>query len=267
MDKLNDMPDLTVSLLQAAPFWEDIPRNLDLFGEKIRALKKEQIVVLPEMFNTGFSMNAKELAEKMDGPTVQWMKILARQQAVILTGSLIIEEKGHYFNRQLWVLPNGAIAYYDKRHLFSYAGEDQYYTAGKKRLVAQVKGWKIGLFICYDLRFPAWMRQGKEPGARYDLLIIGANWPDTRIAAWDTLLKARAIENQCFVAGVNRIGRDGYGLDYNGHSAFYDPLGNEIQGAGNRETCLQQVLKKEIITSVREKFPFLDDADGFTLQT
>lgn len=257
------MPELTVSLLQTAPFWEDIPRNLTLFEKKIEKLKKGQIVALPEMFNTGFSMAAEQLAESMDGLTVQWMKQISQKHNIILTGSLIIEEGGHYFNRQLWVLPNGGIAYYDKRHLFSYAEENQHFTAGRKRLVAQVKGWKIGLFICYDLRFPAWLRQPIKAENHYDLLIIGANWPATRIQAWDTLLKARAIENQCFVAGINRIGKDGYGLKYNGHSAFYDPLGNEIQKAENQDTCLQQVLKKETITSVREKFPFLKDADAF----
>lgn len=257
------MSDLSISLIQTAPYWEDVSKNLALFEQKIKELDSGQIVVLPEMFNTGFSMNAASLAEQMDGLTVSWMKNTARRQNIILTGSLIIQENGHYYNRLLWVLPNGDIAHYDKRHLFAFAGEDKVFTAGTSRLIAQVKGWKTGLFICYDLRFPVWLRQLKKATAQYDLLVIPANWPASRINQWDTLLQARAIENQCYVAGLNRTGTDGNKLHYNGHSAIFDPAGNSINSAGNKDGILTQVLKKEKLLQIRRQFPFLEDADEF----
>lgn len=257
------MSDLSISLIQTAPHWENSAANLELFEQKIKSLDKGQIVVLPEMFNTGFSMNAESLAEGMDDTTVNWMKKMAREQNIILTGSIIIKEKNYYYNRLLWVLPNGDIAHYDKRHLFSYAGEGERFTAGTSRLIAGVMGWKIGLFICYDLRFPVWMRQLKEAEARYDLLIVPANWPASRITQWDTLLQARAIENQCFVAGLNRIGKDGNHLEYNGHSALYDPVGEVIQSAGNTDQIITCTLEKAQVTNIRQQFPFLDDADDF----
>ncbi len=257
------MSDLSISLIQTAPHWEDRAANLELFEQKIKTLDQAQVVVLPEMFNTGFSMNAPALAESMHGPTIHWMKKTARQQNIILTGSVIIKEEDRYYNRLLWVLPNGALAHYDKRHLFTYAGEDKVFTPGSTRLIASTMGWKIGLFICYDLRFPVWMRQLKAVEARYDLLIVGANWPASRIAQWDALLKARSIENQCFIAGVNRIGTDGNELVYNGHSAVYDPVGNQLHLAENTEKIITCTLRRSLITDVRRQFPFLADADDF----
>lgn len=261
------MSDLSISLIQTAPHWEESAANLALFEQKIKALDQEQVVVLPEMFNTGFSMNAAALAEPMNGPTVNWMKKTARQQNIILTGSVIIKEKQCYYNRLLWVLPNGSLAHYDKRHLFSYAGEDKVFTPGNARLISSTMGWKIGLFICYDLRFPVWLRQLNAAAARYDLLIVGANWPASRITQWDTLLKARAIENQCFVAGVNRVGTDGNKLVYNGHSAIYDPLGNQLRIAENTAEVITCTLSKAQITDVRHQFPFLEDADDFVCKS
>lgn len=260
------MADLQISLIQTNPFWEDIPGNLELFEHKLEGIESGQVVILPEMFTTGFSMHAKELAESMDGTGVKWMKRMAAEKKIILTGSLIIKEKGNYYNRLLWVLPNGRIAQYDKRHLFSYAEEHLHYTPGTNKLTASVKGWKIGLFICYDLRFPVWLRQPEERSSRFDLMIVMANWPSSRIAQWDTLLKARAIENQCYVAGVNRTGVDGYEIAYNGHSAIYDPFGRRVIKSEEKDVILQQILEKQKIEEVRKEYPFLEDADDFDLK-
>lgn len=257
---------LTVSLIQSSLHWENPEANLKMFDQKIdRVANESELVVLPEMFSTGFSMNAEKLAEKMDGPTVGWMKQKASKKNIVLTGSVIIEEDGHYYNRLLWILPNKEIAYYDKRHLFSYADEQKFYTPGKKRLVAQINGWKIGLFICYDLRFPVWLRQPAEPEKRFDLLICIANWPASRALAWNTLLQARAIENQCFVAGVNRTGRDGNRISYDGDSCFIDPEGVIIKKKHQEEALIIRTLQKNKIRETRNRYPFLGDADKFII--
>ena len=200
------MSTLTITGIQTILHWEDPAANLKMLEEKINNIStKTEIVILPEMFSTGFSMKPDELAETMDGETVKWMKRIAAAKKIILTGSVIIEEGGKFFNRLIWALPNGQCGVYDKRHLFAYAGEDEKYTPGTKRLIASVKGWKINLLVCYDLRFPVWARQqAQEEGPEYELLIYVANWPERRIHAWKTLLQARAIENQCYVVGVNR---------------------------------------------------------------
>jgi predicted amidohydrolase len=238
------------------------------------------------MFSTGFSMHPEILAEKMDGQTIQWMKTMAADKKIILTGSLIIEEDEKYFNRLIWMLPNGEYGYYDKRHLFAYANEHMHYTAGSKRLIAQVKGWKINLLVCYDLRFPVWARQsplhnpspnpvrtgtgglapeGEEQGQEYDVAVFVANWPEKRIRAWKTLLQARAIENQCFVIGVNRIGNDGNGIHYSGNSMIVDPLGEILYQKEIEEDIFTYTLQKEKLIEVRDKFPFWRDADEFNL--
>jgi predicted amidohydrolase len=231
------MSTLSVTIIQTDLHWEDKAANLKMLEEKINGIKaKTEIVVLPEMFSTGFSMKPELLAETMEGTTVEWMKRIAAERKIILTGSVIIEEKGNYFNRLIWMLPNGQCGVYDKRHRFAYAGEDDHYTAGTKRLIASVKGWKVNLLVCYDLRFPVWarqsppLRQERELGgeAEYDLLIYVANWPDRRIHAWKTLLQARAIENQCYVVGVNRVGKDGNDIQYSGESMVVDPLGEML---------------------------------------
>ena len=238
-----------------------------MLQQKIESIKeKTEIVILPEMFSTGFSMNAKILAEKMDGETVSWMKKIASEKKIILTGSVIIEEDGKYFNRLIWMLPNGHFGVYDKRHLFAFGDEHNHYSPGNKKLVASVKGWKINLQICYDLRFPVWSRQ--NPGElqnKYDVLINVANWPEKRSIAWKTLLRARAIENQCFVAGVNRVGEDGNKISYDGHSSIIDPLGEIIYEKNKDEDIFTFTLQKEKVIETRHKFPFWKDADFFTL--
>ncbi|MEO7802014.1 MAG: nitrilase-related carbon-nitrogen hydrolase, partial [Ginsengibacter sp.] len=204
---------LTVTLIQTSLFWEDKQANLDMLAEKINGIpEKTEIVVLPEMFSTGFSMKAEALGEEMNGETISWMSRMSTQKKIILTGSVIIKQDYKFYNRLIWMLPNGEYGYYNKRHLFAYARENQFYTAGNKRLITQVKGWKLNTQVCYDLRFPVWARQSfkkaenDSPAFEYDILMYVANWPAVRAMAWKTLLKARAIENQCFVIGLNIVG-------------------------------------------------------------
>lgn len=261
------MSSLIISTIQSNLYWEDKAANLKMLGEKIRGIKeKTEIVVLPEMFSTGFSMEPKRLAETMEGETVQWMKRIAAEKKIILTGSIIIEEGGKYFNRLIWMLPNGQYGMYDKRHLFGYAGEDDHYTAGTKRLIASAKGWKINLLVCYDLRFPVWARQQSQPeGPEYDAIVYVANWPEKRIAAWKTLLRARAIENQCYVIGVNRVGDDGNGIHYSGESMVINPMGEILYTKYDAEDIFTIPLEKEKLQMVRGTLPFLKDADNFML--
>ncbi|MFI5124647.1 MAG: nitrilase family protein [Chitinophagales bacterium] len=275
------MRDLVVSLVQTGLFWEDKPSNLQLLGEKISGIReKTELVILPEMFSTGFSMNPAMLAEAMDGPTMQWMRRMAAEKKCILTGSIIAREtrgsETHFYNRLIWMLPDGHYGYYDKRHLFAYGREHQHYTAGKSRLIASAKGWKINLQVCYDLRFPVWLRQsnpaqpisaGKKNEPEYDILIFVANWPSARSHAWKTLLQARAIENQCFVIGVNRTGTDGNGLTYTGDSLVAGPLGEILNPLSGNEEIITMTLHKEMLGSVRSQFPFLEDANHFLIQS
>lgn len=261
------MSSLTLTIIQTQLFWEDKKANLEMLHQKIESIKeKTEIILLPEMFTTGFTMNAEMLAEKMDGETVQWMKKIAAEKKIILTGSIIIEERGKYFNRLIWMLPNGEFGIYDKRHLFAFADEHNHYSAGNKKLIASVKGWKINLQICYDLRFPVWARQpAGEPENKYDLLINVANWPEKRSVAWKTLLQARAIENQCFVAAVNRVGEDANKITYAGDSSIIDPLGEVIYQKTKDEDIFTFILHKEKITETRSKYPFWNDADFFII--
>ncbi len=259
------MSTLTITTIQTALHWEDKKANLQMLEEKIMGItEKTELVVLPEMFSTGFSMNPAELAESMDGETVQWMKQVAAQKKIILTGSLIVKEQDNYYNRLVWMLPNGQHGVYDKRHRFAFAGENKEYTAGNKRLIASVKGWKINLQVCYDLRFPVWARQQSQPeGPEYDILIYVANWPERRSHAWKTLLQARAIENQCYVVGVNRVGNDGNEIYHSGDSMVIDPLGEILYHQKDDEDTHTITLQKEQLDTVRAKLPFLKDADGF----
>jgi predicted amidohydrolase len=262
------MSALSFTLIQASLQWEDKEANLRLLEEKINNLQEHtHVVVLPEMFSTGFSMKPEQLAEKMDGPTVQWMKRLAAQKKVILTGSVIIEENGHYFNRMIWMLPNGQYGYYDKRHLFAFAEEDKHYTAGHQRVIASVNGWKVNLLVCYDLRFPVWARQqfDEDQNFEYDVLIYVANWPERRSTAWKSLLQARAIENQCYVIGVNRVGKDGNDIYHSGDSMVVDPLGEILYHKAHEEDVFTITLQKEQLQQIREKFQFWRDADHFNL--
>lgn len=263
---------LPIAFLQTGLFWEDPSRNLAQLEEKLQALPSHtHLTILPEMFSTGFSMNPNAYAETMEGETVQWMKKISAQKKTILVGSVMIKEGENYFNRLLWVLPNGQIGQYDKRHLFGYAGEDKQYTPGNKRLIASVNGWRVNLQICYDLRFPVWSRQRSgydEEGnfqPEYDILIYVANWPARRAEAWKTLLRARAIENQCYVIGVNRIGLDGNGIDHQGDSQLVGPSGEVIYTSENREELYTAALDPLLLQDTRQRFPFLRDADGFMI--
>ena len=276
------MSTLTITTIQTNLAWENKVANLQLLEKKINELEeKTEIVILPEMFSTGFSMQPQLFAETMEGETVQWMKEVSAKNKIILTGSIIIEEDSQYFNRLIWMLPNGQFGYYDKRHLFAFAEEDKYYTPGNKRLIASVKGWKINLQICYDLRFPVWARnrvlENEGPPTEiaetvpnklvpeYDILIYVANWPERRSHAWKTLLCARAIENQCYVIGVNRVGRDGNNINHSGNSLVIDPLGEVLYHMAEEEDIFTITLHKEQLDDTRSKFPFWKDADDFNL--
>lgn len=266
------MSSLSITTIQTSLHWENKQANLQMLEEKISAIReKTEVVVLPEMFSTGFSMKPEELAETMDGETVEWMKQIASEKRIIVTGSIIISERNNtnYYNRLIWMLPNGEYGVYDKRHLFAYAGEDDHYTAGSNRFIASVKGWKVNLQVCYDLRFPVWARQSSStdngPEAEYDILVYVANWPERRSNAWKTLLQARAIENQCYVVGVNRVGNDGNDIYHSGDSMIIDPMGEVLYHKKDDEDVFTIVLEKSTLQSVREKLPFLKDADDFLL--
>jgi omega-amidase len=257
---------ITFTLIQTNLFWENPEANLSMFEQKILAIKeKTEIVILPEMFSTGFSMKPELLAEKMDGKSLKWMKKIAQQKKIILTGSLMIEDNGKYFNRLIWALPNGNIGYYDKRHCFAFAGENEKYTAGNKRFIASVKGVKINLQICYDLRFPVWARQQITDTLEYDILVYVANWPERRNHAWKSLLVARAIENQCHVIGVNRVGTDGNNIYHSGDSMVVNSLGEILYQKTNEEDIFTITLQKEKVDEVRKNFPFWKDADNFRI--
>jgi len=270
------MPNLRISLLQTALHWENKTANLDMLCKKINSIKEEtEIIVLPEMFSTGFSMNKEVLAEDMDGETISWMRKTSASKGAILAGSFIAREslsgKPAYYNRLVWMLPSGDFGFYDKRHLFAYGKEDQHYSPGKKRFIASVNAWKINLQVCYDLRFPVWIRQSRTENQslkiEYDLLIVVANWPTVRRHAWKTLLTARAIENQCYVIGVNRTGTDGKGLAYSGESMLIGPAGETIKLFGPEEDVFTHMLDRKHLEEVRSKYPFWRDADGFHIQS
>ena len=263
------MSTLTITIIQSNLFWEDKQANLHMFEEKIGSVKeKMQLVILPEMFSTGFSMQPELLAEKMDGTTIQWMKKVCSEHKIILTGSIIIEEEGKFFNRLIWMLPNGQYGIYDKRHLFAFAKEDQHYSAGNSRFIASVNGFKINLMVCYDLRFPVWARQQfvENAEAEYDILIYVANWPKKRNVAWKTLLQARAIENQAYAIGVNRVGEDGNSIYHSGDSMLVDPLGEIIYHKEKDEDIFTITLEKNSLIEVRNKFPFWKDKDEFSIK-
>jgi omega-amidase len=269
------MYNLRTSLIQTSLHWEDKEANLEMLQKKIEEIpEKTELIILPEMFSTGFSMDKVRLAEDMSGPTIGWMKRTAALKSSILTGSIIAREqegeKIFFYNRLIWMLPTGEFGFYDKRHLFAFGREDQHYSAGKKRLIGSVNGWKINLQVCYDLRFPVWSRQfnNGDPVIQpeYDLLIIIANWPTSRVLAWRTLLQARAIENQCYVIGVNRTGMDGNGLQYPGESMIVGPLGDPIKIMGPDEEVFSCSLDREKLEETRLKFPFWRDADTFFIQ-
>jgi omega-amidase len=261
------MTKLSFTLIQTFLYWENKQANLQMLEEKIKSIQNSHIVILPEMFSTGFSMKAEELAEPENGPTHQWMQKMAAEKRMIITGSIITEENSEYYNRLMWMLPNGDYGCYDKRHLFAYAKEDEHYAAGNKRFIASVNGWKINLQVCYDLRFPVWSRQqfSEDGEFEYDVLIFVANWPNRRSHAWKTLLQARAIENQCYVIGVNRVGEDGNNIYHSGDSMVIDPLGEILYHKADEEDIYTISLDKEHLQSVRDKFQFWRDADKFEI--
>ena len=260
-------PDLRVALVQTDLHWQDKTANLALLEEKIWSLKNScDLIVLPEMFATGFSMESALLAEPMNLQVHKWMKQLAAQTGSVITGTVIISEGGNYYNRLLWVMPDGTTQHYDKRHLFRMANEDASFAPGEQLPIFSLKGWKICPQICYDLRFPIWARNHWNSGnAAYDLLFYVASWPAARISAWDTLLPARAIENLSYCLGVNRVGIDGNQIAYTGHSAAYDFKGERLVDLGEKDQIQVVSLSRSSLEEYRSKFPAWKDADNFTL--
>ena len=258
------MKPLSVTIIQSDLHWENPKANRLNFSNKIQSITKNtDLVILPEMFTTGFSMHAESLAEAPHGETLRWMISEAKKYDLAITGSIIVKENDRFYNRLYFVFPNGEFKQYDKRHAFTLAGEHHTYTAGKKQLFVDYRGWKIFPLICYDLRFPVWTRNVAE----YDLLLYVANWPVKRIMAWDTLLKARAIENMAYCVGVNRVGLDGNGHEYSGHSAIFDVLGKQISKNGSEKEFVETVsLSKEYLSNQRKKLPFLNDGDLFAIE-
>jgi predicted amidohydrolase len=255
-------PHLRVTMIQADLAWQDAAANRALFAGHFRGLVGHtDLIVLPEMFTSGFTMDAVACAETMDGPTVEWMREEAVALGCAITGSLIIRDGERHYNRLLWATPDGQLQSYDKRHLFRMAREQEHYAAGSERLVVRHKAWRICPLVCYDLRFPVWSRNRGD----YDLLLYVANWPARRSIAWKTLLRARAIENLSYVVGVNRIGRDGNGATYAGESAAIDFLGKVMGGDRGGDFVETVVLDRESLVAFRNDFPAHLDADDFTL--
>ena len=261
------MSDFKVTIIQSPLYWENKEKNLDLFTNKINAINDTtDLIVLPEMFTTGFTMNAQKFSETLNAPTINWMAEMSHKMKCAITGSFIGEENGNYFNRLIWMLPDGNFQLYDKRHLFRMGEENDHYSTGTKKLIVTYKGWKICPLICYDLRFPVWSRNGQGDN-NYDLLIYVANWPESRAHAWKSLLVARAIENQSYVVGVNRIGVDGKNNSYSGDSAVYNAKGEQLSNfkphQENTETIL---LDKNMLEKFRKDFPVLLDTDTFEIK-
>jgi len=254
---------LRVTLVQSEIAWESPSANRHRLAEHFRGLAGHtDLIVLPEMFSTGFSMHAGTLAESMNGPTVGWMREEAAAMGCVITGSLIVRDQGRHFNRLVWARPDGSLAHYDKRHLFRMAGEHTHYAPGGSRLTVDLKGWRICPLVCYDLRFPVWSRSRGD----YDLLLYVANWPARRAHAWAALLRARAIENLCYVAGVNRIGRDGNAVSYAGDSVALDFLGQPLSSEGGGDRVETAVLDMESLRAHRVSFPADLDADAFEIK-
>ncbi|MDB5135362.1 MAG: amidohydrolase [Mucilaginibacter sp.] len=258
------MENLKITLFQGYLFWENIDKNLQNISLRLASIReKTDLIILPEMFNTGFTMNAEKLAEAMEGKTMQWMHKIAKQYECVVTGSLIITEGGKFYNRLIWMNPNGGYEHYDKRHLFGLSKEHLTYTAGKKKLIVQLKGWKICPVICYDLRFPVWLRNVDEA---YDLLIVVANWPERRALHWRTLIPARAVENQAYVIGLNRVGHDGNEIYHSGDSTCISPNGNVVYYKRDEEDVYTFSIIHDEVEKTRRALPFLKDADIFNMK-
>ncbi len=266
------MQDFQITIIQSDLVWENIDKNLELFERKINTINNHSdLIVLPEMFTTGFAVNRTNLAEEVGGIGFLWMKKMAKQKNTAIVGSIAVKENNNYYNRLYWVNPDGNFFQYDKRHLFRMAHEDQFFTAGNKRLIVEYKGWKFCPLICYDLRFPVWSRnkwntEHKAYKPEYDVQIYVANWPEVRSYPWKQLLVARAIENQCYVAGVNRIGLDGNNISHSGDSAVLNPRGELISNIlSNEEKIETVILSSSYIEEFRKVFPVGKDADAFDL--
>ncbi|HVD97495.1 MAG TPA: amidohydrolase [Cytophagaceae bacterium] len=258
------MQDLTITILQSDLYWENPGANLAMFEEKIWKINAPtDLIVLPEMFTTGFTMNAEALAEPMNLTAFKWMKQQSAQTGAAITGSVIIKEQDHYYNRLIWMEPDGKYFYYDKRHLFRMAEEHQVYTPGADKLLVSWKGWNIRPLVCYDLRFPVWSRNRNN---EYDLLLYVANWPEARKLPWKVLLQARAIENLSYVVGVNRVGKDGKEIPYSGDSSIISPKGEILWQKENSEEIFTYTLNKTELSSFRAKFPADMDADEFSIK-
>lgn len=253
---------MKIAIIQAPLFWENAKENRSYFEGKINSIfENTDLIVLPEMFTTGFTMRPELVAETMQGETVIWLQELAKAKNCAITGSVVIKENDNFYNRMLFVLPSGEIQFYDKKHLFTLAGEDKVYTSGKQKVIVNYLDWKICLQVCYDLRFPVFSRNSED----YDLIIYVASWPKIRTNAWDALLKARAIENMSYVIGVNRIGEDDNGYQYIGHSQIVDYLGEYVIEPTESENIFIAELDKEKMISTRQKLGFLDDRDHFEI--
>jgi omega-amidase len=258
------MQDLKITLVQTSLVWEDIKANLSTISKSLNhvIVGSTDLIILPEMFTTGFTMKAAQFAEKMDGEAVKWMKATAAAKQCVITGSIVIEEDGKYYNRLVWMQADGSYKTYDKRHLFRMANEQKTYTMGDKKLIVNLKGWKICLLICYDLRFPVWSRNQNN----YDLLIYVANWPEIRNYPWKQLLIARAIENQCYVAGLNRVGTDGNNMNHSGDSAIMNFKGEIISNIKPFEETISTItLSYSDLQKFREIFRANMDADNFNI--
>ena len=255
--------ELKIALIQSNLVWENPELNRINFSEKIKGITEPvDLIVLPEMFTTGFTMNASNIAETMEGKTITWMQFIASKSNASIMGSIVVLENGKYYNRLICVHSDGILEYYDKRHTFTLAGEHEVYTAGSDKILITIKGWGIYPLICYDLRFPVWARNTNN----YDVLIYVANWPKARIKAWDSLLQARAIENMSYCVGVNRVGLDANNHEYSGHSAVYDTLGERLDSIPSNKEAIEIVtLSKKHIETYRSKLNFLNDKDDFTL--
>lgn len=254
---------LKIALIQSSLVWEDPEENRLHFAEKINSITKPvDLILLPEMFTSGFTMNPENVYETMDGPTIKWLQKLSKKTQTAIGGSLVIKANSYFYNRFVFVTPDGTIYSYDKRHTFTLAGENKVYKAGTKKVIIDYKGWKICPLICYDLRFPVWARNVEN----YDVLMYVANWPTPRVDAWDTLLKARAIENMSYCVGVNRVGIDANNLEYSGHSATYDGLGKQLTFIESKKEDIEIVtLDKKHLIEIRNTLKFLDDKDTFTV--
>ncbi|MNX45630.1 2-oxoglutaramate amidase [compost metagenome] len=254
---------MKVALIQSSIVWENPKLNRKYYEETINGIVGSvDLIVLPEMFTTGFTMNPQQVAETMQGETVVWLQTLAKAKKSAITGSLIIEENGQFFNRLVFVFPSGEMQYYDKKHLFTLAGEDRIYSRGREKNIIDYLGWKICPLVCYDLRFPVFSRNTED----YDLLLYVASWPKPRINAWDILIRARAVENMCYTIGVNRNGLDNNNFEYIGHSQVVDFLGNYVLEPQETEGVFMVELSKEKMIETRNKLGFLNDRDSFELK-